>query len=123
MIAPSFPRLCGASEAQLHERGCSMDSIGFVGLGTIGGVVAGNIQKAGHAMVVYDIAPEAARPLVESGARLAISAAEVARQCRVVLTSLPGPREVEAVALGAADWSTACAKAVFMSIYRAAAPI
>ena len=36
-----------------------METVGFVGLGTIGGVVAGNIQKAGYAMVVYDIVPEA----------------------------------------------------------------
>ena len=78
-----------------------METIGFVGLGTIGGVVAGNIQKAGYPMVVHDIVPDAARPLVESGARLARSAAEVARDCRVIFTSLPGPREVEAVALGA----------------------
>ena len=77
-----------------------MEEIGFVGLGTIGGVVAGNIQKAGYSMLVYDIVPAAARPLVESGARLAHSAAEVARDCRFVFTSLPGPREVEAVALG-----------------------
>ena len=77
-----------------------METIGFVGLGTIGGVVAGNIQKAGYAMAVYDILPDAARPLVEAGARLAGSTAEVARDCRIVFTSLPGPREVEAVALG-----------------------
>src|SRR5512139_4127466 len=77
-----------------------MESVGFVGLGTIGGVVARNIQKAAYAMVVYDIVPEAARTLIASGARLAASAAEVARECRVVFTSLPGPREVEAVALG-----------------------
>jgi 3-hydroxyisobutyrate dehydrogenase len=78
-----------------------MEPIGFVGLGTIGGVVAGNIHKAGYAMAVYDIVPEAARPLVERGARLAASSVEVARECRVIFTSLPGPREVEAVALGA----------------------
>lgn len=77
-----------------------MEPVGFVGLGTIGGVVARNIQQAGYAMVVYDIAPEAGRKLVEAGARLAESAAAVARDCRVVFTSLPGPREVEAVALG-----------------------
>ena len=69
-----------------------METVGFVGLGTIGGVVAGNIQKAGYSMVVYDIVPAATRPLVESGARLARSAAEVARDCRIVFTSLPGPR-------------------------------
>lgn len=78
-----------------------MATVGFVGLGTIGGVVAGNIHKAGYPTVVYDIVPEAARPLVASGARLAKSAAEVARDCNVIFTSLPGPREVEAVALGA----------------------
>lgn len=78
-----------------------MDSVGFVGLGTIGGVVAENIQKAGYAMVIYDIVPDTARLLIASGARLAGSAVEVARECRVVFTSLPGPREVELVALGA----------------------
>ncbi len=77
-----------------------METVGFVGLGTIGGVVAGNIQKSGYAMVVNDIVPDAARPLIGSGARFAPSAAEVARESRVVFTSLPGPREVEAVALG-----------------------
>src|SRR5574341_2332755 len=77
-----------------------MELIGFVGLGTIGGVVARNIQKAGHLMMVHDIRAEAARPLVEGGAQSVKSPAEVARQCRVVFTSLPGPPEVEGVALG-----------------------
>jgi 3-hydroxyisobutyrate dehydrogenase-like beta-hydroxyacid dehydrogenase len=78
----------------------NMESIGFIGLGTIGGVVAGNLQKAGYSMVVYDIVPQAARLLVAAGARLAASATEVARDCRIILTSLPGPPEVEIVALG-----------------------
>ena len=77
-----------------------METIGFVGLGTIGGVVAGNILKAGHAMMVYDIEPAATQPLVAAGARRAASAADVARDCRIIFTSLPGPPEVEAVALG-----------------------
>jgi 3-hydroxyisobutyrate dehydrogenase len=77
-----------------------MESIGFVGLGTIGSVVARNIQNAGYSMVVYDIAPAAAQMLVASGARLAASAANVARDCRIVFSSLPGPPEVEAAALG-----------------------
>jgi 3-hydroxyisobutyrate dehydrogenase len=78
-----------------------MDLVGFVGLGTIGGVIARNIQKASYPLMVYDIRPEAAEPLINAGARSAGSAAEVARHCRVVFTSLPGPPEVEAVALGA----------------------
>jgi 3-hydroxyisobutyrate dehydrogenase-like beta-hydroxyacid dehydrogenase len=77
-----------------------MEMIGFVGLGTIGGVIAKNIQKAGYAMVVHDVRLAAVKPLVEGGARYAASAAEVARECAVVFTSLPGPPEVEQVALG-----------------------
>jgi 3-hydroxyisobutyrate dehydrogenase len=78
-----------------------MEIIGFVGLGTIGGAVARNIQKAGYPMMVHDIRPEAVQPLVELGARPAGSASEVGRHCRVVFSSLPGPREVGEVALGA----------------------
>ena len=78
-----------------------MEMIGFVGLGTIGGVVARNIQKAGYPMTVHDIRPEATEQLVKAGARCATSPAEAARHCRVVFSSLPGPAEVEKVALGA----------------------
>jgi 3-hydroxyisobutyrate dehydrogenase-like beta-hydroxyacid dehydrogenase len=77
-----------------------MEMIGFIGLGTIGGAIARNIQKAGYPMMVHDIRPEAVQPLVEGGAQPARSPAEVARHSRVVFTSLRGPREVEQVALG-----------------------
>jgi len=78
-----------------------MKNVGFVGLGTIGGVIARNIQKAGHPMAVYDIRSEACEALVDEGAERAGSPAEVATRCDVILTSLPGSVEVEAVALGA----------------------
>src|SRR5918999_1469349 len=77
-----------------------MELIGFVGLGTIGGAIARNIQEAGYPMMVHDILPQAVQPLVQGGAEPATSPAEIARHCRIVLTSLPGPREVEEVALG-----------------------
>jgi len=78
-----------------------MEMLGFVGLGTIGGAIARNIQKANHSLMVYDIRPGAVQPLVERGAKPTGSPAEVAQHSRVVFTSLPGPREVEEVALGA----------------------
>jgi 3-hydroxyisobutyrate dehydrogenase len=65
-----------------------MELIGFVGLGTIGGVVARNIQKGGYPMMVHDIRPEAAQPFVGGGSQLAGSPADVARHCRIVFTSL-----------------------------------
>jgi 3-hydroxyisobutyrate dehydrogenase len=78
-----------------------METVGFIGLGNMGGGMSANIQRAGYPMVVYDIREEVTRPLLEGGARLASSPAEVARLSDVTFTSLPGPKEVEAVALGA----------------------
>jgi 3-hydroxyisobutyrate dehydrogenase len=77
-----------------------MEIIGFVGLGTVGGAVAVNLRRAGYPMVVYDIRPDAVQMLVTHGAQSVASADEVARQCPIVFTSLPGPPEVEQVALG-----------------------
>lgn len=77
-----------------------METIGFIGLGTIGGAIARNIQQAGCPMMVHDILSEAVKPLLDGGAKPAESPSDVARHCRFVFTSLPGPREVEEVALG-----------------------
>lgn len=78
-----------------------METIGFIGLGTIGGTIAKNLRKAGYELIVYDIRNEAVQRLVAVGAQPAESAAEIAQRCRTVLTSLPSPREVEEVVLGA----------------------
>jgi len=77
-----------------------METVGFIGLGNMGAGMAGNIQKAGFQMLVYDIREEATRPLLEAGACLASSPADMAQRSDVILTSLPGPLEVEQVALG-----------------------
>ena len=77
-----------------------METIGFIGLGNMGGGMAGNIQKAGYPMIVYDLREAATRPFLEGGARLGNSPADVASRSEITLTSLPGPREVEMVATG-----------------------
>jgi 3-hydroxyisobutyrate dehydrogenase len=74
--------------------------IGFIGLGNMGGSMALNLMKAGHTLVVHDIRREAAKPHLDGGAKWADSVAEVARAGELILTSLPGPSDVEAVALG-----------------------
>lgn len=78
-----------------------METVGFIGLGNMGGGMAGNIQKADYPMVVFDLRQEIVTTFVARGARAGLSPAEVARQCDVTFTSLPGPAEVESVALGA----------------------
>jgi 3-hydroxyisobutyrate dehydrogenase-like beta-hydroxyacid dehydrogenase len=77
-----------------------VETVGFVGTGTMGAPMAGCLLRAGLAVVVHDARREAAAALVEAGARWADSPAEVARAARVTCTSLPGPHEVEAVLRG-----------------------
>jgi 3-hydroxyisobutyrate dehydrogenase-like beta-hydroxyacid dehydrogenase len=75
-------------------------NIGFIGLGTMGSGMAGNILKAGHQLTVNDIRKETAKSLVDAGAIWADTPKSVAQASEVVLTSLPGPAEVEAAAMG-----------------------
>lgn len=83
----------------MEDRGMS-EPIGFVGIGNMGAPMAGRLLDGGHSLVVFDVSSAAAAPLVARGARQAASAAEVASLAETVLTSLPTPDIVEAVALG-----------------------
>ena len=74
--------------------------IGFIGLGTMGSSMAMNAIRGGHELVVNDIRRESATPHLEAGAQWADTPRQVAEESEIVFTSLPGPREVEAVALG-----------------------
>jgi 3-hydroxyisobutyrate dehydrogenase len=74
--------------------------IGFIGLGIMGASMAANLQKAGHQLLVSDIKREAAAPHLANGAEWAATPRDAAAGSEIVFTSLPGPPEMEAVALG-----------------------
>ena len=74
-----------------------MTTVGFIGTGRMGAPMAGHLLTAGYPLVVHDLHPGAARPLVERGAEWAASPAEVARQVETIITIVPSSREVEAV--------------------------
>jgi 3-hydroxyisobutyrate dehydrogenase-like beta-hydroxyacid dehydrogenase len=74
--------------------------VGFIGLGIMGASMASNLMKAGHELVVHDIKRDAAAPHLKAGAVWADTPRQVAEATEVVLTSLPGPPEMESVALG-----------------------
>jgi 3-hydroxyisobutyrate dehydrogenase len=74
--------------------------IGFIGLGTMGGSMAANLQKAQHRLVVNDVHKGVAEAHIGAGAEWADTPRAVAERCDVVFTSLPGPPEVEAVVFG-----------------------
>ena len=65
--------------------------IGFIGLGAMGGPMAANLQRAGHSLQVYDL--RRVEGFSPKG-----SVKEAVEGCEAVFTSLPGPKEVEAVA-------------------------
>ena len=74
--------------------------VGFIGTGNMGNPMAGNLVKAGHRVIVHDLQREVATNLLEMGAHWADTPKEMAGDSEVVFTSLPMPRDVDAVTLG-----------------------
>jgi len=74
--------------------------IGFIGLGMMGHHMVAHLQAAGHDLAVFDVRREAGQAAISRGARWAETPADAARQSDIIMTSLPGPKEVEEVALG-----------------------
>jgi 3-hydroxyisobutyrate dehydrogenase-like beta-hydroxyacid dehydrogenase len=76
-------------------------TVGFIGLGRMGGNMCRNIiRKSGEHVVVFDVDPERVRECVDAGASAAGTIAELAAASDVIFSSLPMPADVEAVALG-----------------------
>ncbi|MCC7104995.1 MAG: NAD(P)-dependent oxidoreductase [Chloroflexi bacterium] len=75
--------------------------LGFLGIGTMGSGMVANLREAGFEVAIYDVRRGQADPLLEMGATWSEGPLAVARASDVLLTSLPGPPEVEAVSLGA----------------------
>jgi 3-hydroxyisobutyrate dehydrogenase-like beta-hydroxyacid dehydrogenase len=72
--------------------------LGFIGIGRMGGPMAGRLLDAGHSLTVFDPSEAAVAPLVARGAARAGSAADVAKAAEVILMSLPTPDVVTRVA-------------------------
>src|SRR5215216_6593891 len=71
-------------------------TVGFIGLGNMGGRMARCLASAGYDVLGYDTRPE---NVTACGVTAAASVAEVTRTCDVVLLSLPESKVVEAVIL------------------------
>ncbi len=65
--------------------------IGFIGLGNVGGKLAGSLLRNGKDVVVRDLDKAVAQPFLDRGAGWADSPAALARVCDVVITCLPSP--------------------------------
>ena len=74
--------------------------VGFIGLGHMGGPMCRNIIKGGHEVRVHDLSDAAVQTCLAVGGIAAGSVAGAVSGSEVVMTSLPMPKDVEAVALG-----------------------
>jgi 3-hydroxyisobutyrate dehydrogenase len=77
-----------------------MATIGFIGLGNMGGPMAGNLLKAQHRVSGYDIAAPAVAALAGNGGHAVSGIAEAAAAGEIVITMLPAGPQVRAVYLG-----------------------
>jgi len=72
-----------------------MKTIGFIGLGHMGGPMALNLLKAGYKLKVFDLVPSALKKLSEAGASTTASAMDAANDVDVLITMLPSSPHVK----------------------------
>jgi 2-hydroxy-3-oxopropionate reductase len=77
-----------------------MSTIAFIGLGIMGGPMAGHLVQAGHTVVGHNRSPAPVQRLVEAGGQGAESVAEAVSAADVIITMVPDSPDVEGLALG-----------------------
>lgn len=71
--------------------------IGFIGLGNVGGKLAGSLLRNGHALWVHDLDRARVAEFCANGAKAGDHPAAMMQRCDVVITSLPSPAASAAV--------------------------
>ena len=71
--------------------------IGFIGLGNVGGKLAGSLLRNGFDLTVRDLDRDVAQPFLDKGAKWADSPREMAEAVDFVITCLPNPAASAAV--------------------------
>ena len=74
-----------------------MLKVGFIGLGNIGGKLAGSLLRNGIDLTVRDLDAGTAQPFLDRGAKWADSPCEMAQNVDVLITCLPSPAASAAV--------------------------
>ena len=77
-----------------------MTTVGYIGLGRMGGGMALNLAKSVSPVYVFDSISEAMKPLLDAGAIACDSAADIAKKCDLIFMCLPFAPEVRAVMFG-----------------------
>ncbi|MDJ0627725.1 MAG: NAD(P)-dependent oxidoreductase [Rhodobacter sp.] len=75
--------------------------IGFIGLGNVGGKLAGSLLRNGYDLTVRDLDQTVAQPFLDKGAHWAATPRDMAEACDFLITCLPSPAACVAVMEGA----------------------
>jgi len=76
-------------------------NVGLIGLGAMGQGMARSLLRAGHAVTVHDLRPEAVDALARDGATAADSPARLATDCDVIVSVVVNAAQTEDVLFGA----------------------
>ncbi|WP_417584378.1 3-hydroxyisobutyrate dehydrogenase [Nitrincola sp.] len=76
-----------------------MATIGFIGLGNMGGPMAANLAKAGHRVQAFDLSAEALSAATAAGCQQAQSAQDAVKGAAMVITMLPAGKHVKSLLL------------------------
>ena len=71
-----------------------MSTIGFLGLGNMGGPMALNLVKAGHRVLGFDLSAAASKMSADAGVPVATNAADAVKDADIVITMLPAGKHV-----------------------------
>ena len=74
-----------------------MTTVGFIGLGNVGGKLAGSLIRNKFDVIVRDLDQDVAQPFLDAGARWADTPKEMAAASDVIITCLPSPAACAAV--------------------------
>ncbi|MGB0848912.1 MAG: NAD(P)-dependent oxidoreductase [Thiolinea sp.] len=74
--------------------------VGFIGLGNVGGKLAGSLVRNGHDVTVHDLNAELVQKFVDRGATAGETPEQMMRDCEAVITCLPSPAASAAVMEG-----------------------
>lgn len=78
----------------------SISAIAFLGVGKMGSAMVSRLLESGYRLTLFDRNRACLTPFVSRGAHLAASPAEAVQTAQLVITMVPGDRELEQVALG-----------------------
>ena len=76
--------------------------VGFIGLGNVGGKLAGSLLRNGFDLMVRDLDKDVAQPFLDNGAKWGHSPKAIAESVDIIITCLPSPA-ISAMVMEAED--------------------